>query len=150
LLQAAKPLNIKDNYIYMMLQALDILFFVIHCFVIGFNLTGWIWTRTRRWHLVFVGLTVFSWLAMGIWYGLGYCALTDWHWQVKRALGEADLPNSFLTYLFNDVMGLGLETGFINWGAGIILTVVIFWSVALNFRDYWQYRLSRNLPEPNE
>ena len=134
----------------MMLQALDVILFLAHCFVISFNLTGWIWTRTRRWHLVCVGLTVFSWLAMGIWYGLGYCALTDWHWQVKRALGEADLPNSFLTYLFNDVMGLGLGTGLINWGAGIILTVVIFLSVALNFRDYWQYRLSHNLPESNE
>lgn len=134
----------------MMLQALDVILFFAHCFVISFNLTGWIWTCTRRWHLISVGLTVFSWLAMGIWYGLGYCALTDWHWQVKRELGETDLPNSFLTYLFNDVIGLGLDTGLINWGAGIILTVVIFLSVALNSRDYWQYRLSRNMPEPND
>lgn len=98
--------------------------------------------RTRRWHLVSVGVTIFSWLGMGIWYGLGYCVLTDWHWQIKRAIGETDLPHSFLIYLFNDIMGLGLETGFVNSGAGISLAVVIFLSVALNFRDYRQHRVS--------
>ncbi len=125
-----------------MLQALDFFLFVVHCFVIGFNLTGWIWVRTRRWHLVSVGLTVFSWLVMGIWYGLGYCALTDWHWQVKRALGETNLPSSFLIYFFNDILGLGLKAGFVNKGAGIAMAVVTLLSVVLNFRDYRQHRLS--------
>lgn len=134
----------------MVLQVLDVLLFATHCLVIGFNLTGWIWTCTRRWHLASVGLTVFSWLVMGIWYGLGYCALTDWHWQIKHELGETNLPNSFLTYLFNDVIGLELEASLISWGAGITLIIVIFLSVALNFRDYWQYRLARDLPEPSE
>jgi hypothetical protein len=134
----------------MVLQVLDVLLFAAHCFVIGFNLTGWIWACTRRWHLASVGLTVFSWLVMGIWYGLGYCALTDWHWQIKRELGETNLPNSFLTYLFNDVIGLELEASLISWGAGITLIIVIILSVVLNFRDYWQYRLARDLPELSE
>jgi len=134
----------------MVLQVLDVLLFAAHCFVIGFNLIGWIWACTRRWHLASVGLTVFSWLVMGIWYGLGYCALTDWHWQIKRELGETNLPNSFLTYLFNDVIGLELEASLISWGAGITLIIVIILSVVLNFRDYWQYRLARDLPELSE
>lgn len=133
-----------------MLQALDLLLFVAHCIVISFNLTGWIWMRTRRWHLASVGLTIFSWLGMGIWYGLGYCALTDWHWQVKQELGETNLPNSFLIYFFNDVMGLELETSFINKGARIAIAVVTILSVVLNFRDYRQHRLSRDLPESNQ
>jgi uncharacterized protein DUF2784 len=133
-----------------MLQALDLLLFVAHCIVISFNMTGWIWMRTRRWHLASLGLTVFSWLGMGIWYGLGYCALTDWHWQVKKELGETNLPNSFLIYFFNDVMGLGLETSFINRGAVTALAVVTLLSVVLNFRDYRQHRLSRDLSESNQ
>ena len=133
-----------------MLQILDFFLFATHCSVIGFNLTGWIWKRTRRWHLVSVGLTLFSWLAMGFWYGLGYCFLTDWHWQIKRALGETDMPHSFLIYLFNDVMGLRLETDFINNGAGFSLAVVILLSVALNFRDHRKSRLQRNLPDSTQ
>lgn len=132
-----------------MLQLLDFLFFVLHCFIISFNLTGWMWQYTRRWHLALVTLTIFSWLVMGMWYGLGYCALTDWHWQVKRALGETNLPHSFLTYLFNDIMGMGLKDSFIGWGAGIALAVVTLLSIIFNVRDYRRSRLLRDLPESN-
>ncbi|MCB1937284.1 MAG: DUF2784 family protein [Nitrosomonas sp.] len=124
-----------------MLQTLDYFLFGVHCMVIGFNLTGWIWKCTRRWHLVSVGLTVFSWLVMGAWYGLGYCALTDWHWQIKRELGETHLPNSFLVYLFNDIMGLSLGLGFINMGAGASLAVVVLLSIVLNIHDYKKQKL---------
>jgi len=124
-----------------MLQILDYLFFVVHCTVIGFNLTGWIWKRTRRWHLFLVSLTVFSWLVMGAWYGLGYCALTDWHWQIKRELGQTHLPNSFLVYLFNDIMGLDLGSALIDMGAGISLATVVLLSVVLNIRDHKLQRL---------
>ena len=134
----------------MMLQVLDFFLFAAHCIVIGFNLTGWIWKRTRRWHLASVGLTVFSWLGMGIWYGLGYCVLTDWHWQVKLALGKTDLPHSFLIYLFNDLMGLELGAAFINNGAGTSLVVVTLLSIMLNFRDHRQNRLSRDLLNSNQ
>lgn len=143
---AGRGLNaskIKGGQVETMLHALDLFLFAAHCIVIGFNLTGWIWKRTRRWHLALVGLTVFSWLVMGFWYGLGYCFLTDWHWQIKRELGETNLPHSFLIYLFNDVMGLGLETDFINNGAGISLATVILLSMVLNFHDYRKNRLSR-------
>jgi len=131
-------LQVLEVGIAKMLQVLDFLLFVTHCIIISFNLTGWIWKCTRRWHLVSVGLTVFSWLGMGMWYGLGYCVLTDWHWQVKRELGEVHLPNSFLVYLFNDIMGLGLGMDFIDMGAGISLATVVVLSVVLNFRDYKQ------------
>ena len=133
--------------IEMMLQILDVLLFMAHCIVIGFNLTGWIWRRTRRWHLISIGLTIFSWLGMGIWYGLGYCVLTDWHWQVKLALGETDLPHSFLIYLFNDIMSLGLEASFINTGAGISIAVVALLSIVLNFHDAKRHRLPGDLPD---
>ncbi len=141
--------DINNGLVETMLQALDLFLFAIHCIVISFNLTGWIWARTRRWHLASVGLTLFSWLVLGIWYGWGYCALTDWHWQIKQELGETNLPNSFLIYFFNDVMGLRLETSFINRGAGTTIAVVTLLSIVLNFCDYRRYRLSRNLSESN-
>ena len=83
-----------------MLLFLDILLFIVHIVVITFNLTGWIWKRTRRLHLWVVLLTWISWLGFGLFYGFGYCFLTDWHWDIKRKLGETHLPNSFIQYLF--------------------------------------------------
>lgn len=89
-----------------MLALLDILLLIFHILIIGFNLTGWIWKRTRRLHLWVIGITTLSWFVLGIWYGWGYCFLTDWHWNIKYQLGERNLPNSFIQYLFD---GLGLS-----------------------------------------
>lgn len=82
-----------------MLSILDILFTVLHVALMLFNLTGWIWKKTRRLHLVVLLATAASWGLLGIWYGWGYCPLTDWHWDVKAQLGEGNLPNSFVKYL---------------------------------------------------
>jgi hypothetical protein len=81
-----------------MVQLLDAFFAAFHGALILFNLTGWIWARTRRVHLVVIGLTFLSWFGLGVFYGWGYCPCTDWHWQVKRALGETDLPYSYVKY----------------------------------------------------
>jgi len=87
----------------------------------GFNLFGWIWKKTRRLHLFVVVATLFSWLGLGFWYGLGYCFLTDWEWDIKRALGERNLPHSFTQYLSDNVFGLYLDTWWVD-----VLTVGLF------------------------
>jgi hypothetical protein len=89
-----------------MLKLLDLVLFSTHVFVISFNLFGWIWARTRKSHLFVMGLTIFSWAVLGIWYGFGYCFLTDWEWDIKRQLGETVLPHSFTQYLSDNVFGL--------------------------------------------
>ena len=93
---------------------LDILFFVLHIVTIGFNLVGWIWPKTRKLHLTVVILTLASWLGLGIWFGFGYCFLTDWHWTIKEKLGEADLPNSFVKYFADQITGLDFDPGLID------------------------------------
>lgn len=91
----------------MTLAALDVLCHAAHLFIIGFNLLGWISPRTRRAHRWLVGATAFFWLAIGPVYGVvGYCPLTDGHWAVKRARGEAALPGSYIDYL---LQGAGLH-----------------------------------------
>ena len=50
---------------------LDIFFLVFHATLIGFNLTGWLWEKTRRLHLVVLTLTVWSWGGLGVVDGLG-------------------------------------------------------------------------------
>ena len=117
-----------------MLNVLDGLLFVTHLVVILFNLSGWIWRRTRRLHLVVLGLTLFSWLVLGFWYGFGYCFLTDWEWKVKRQLGETGLPNSFIQYLTNNVLGLNLSSNLVDAFTGAFFLLAIVLSLWVNFR----------------
>ncbi len=80
-------------------QLADIFFFVFHLVLVVFNLLGWVFKSLRRLHLVVISLTLASWFILGIWYGWGYCPLTDWHWDILRELGEYQLPHSYISYL---------------------------------------------------
>lgn len=50
-------------------------------------------------------LTAFSWFVLGIWYGWGYCFCTDWHWDVREALGYHDRSNSYIHFLLLKLTG---------------------------------------------
>ncbi len=116
-------------------QFLDIFFMVFHFGLILFNLTGWLWYKTRRLHLYVISATIFSWIGLGIFYGWGYCPCTDWHWQVKRALGETDLPASYIKYYLDLVFGFTWDPFLVDVlvaGLGISAFLV---SLILNFRN---------------
>lgn len=72
----------------------------------AFNLTGWIWPRTRKLHLATMAATLFSWIGMGAWRGWGYCLCTDWHFQIRRQLGIHAQESSYTQLLFNQVPGV--------------------------------------------
>lgn len=105
---------VNYDFFEKMLSLLDLLFTIFHVALIVFNLTGWIWKKTRRLHLITLLLTAASWAILGIWYGLGYCPLTDWHWQVKEKLGETHLPNSFVKYLLDKLLGTDLPVPLVD------------------------------------
>lgn len=92
-----------------MLYLLDSLLFGFHTVFTLFNLLGWLWPSTRKAHLVSVLLTLLSWGVFGFWYGWGYCFLTDWHWDIKRALGQRNLPHSFIKYLADWLLGTDIS-----------------------------------------
>lgn len=89
-----------------MLKILDIFFIVFHTAFTLFNMTGWIWNKTRKIHLITIGLTLLSWFVLGIWYGWGYCLCTDWHWQVRAALGDPIQYNSYIQFLVAELTGI--------------------------------------------
>lgn len=97
-----------------MLEFLDSLLFSAHIIIIAFNLFGWIHPKTRKAHLIVVGLTLFSWIILGFWKGFGYCILTDWEWDIKRELGEKNLPPSFIAYITNNIFNLDLSRGLVD------------------------------------
>ena len=124
----------------MLYSFLDLAFLVGHSALIAFNLFGWIWPKTRRLHLLSILLTAASWLALAPWFGLGYCPCTDWHWQIKEALGQTDLPNNYLTYLFDTWFGLEITDATAERLAYLCLSPALVASITLNLRDHRKQR----------
>ncbi len=130
---------------------LDAVLVALHTLLVGFNALGWAWRRTRRLHLIAISATLLSWFGLGVVYGWGYCPLTDWHWQVKRALGETRLPASCMKYYLDRITG-------VDWSPALVDTLVIgtalgalVLSVALNVRDLRRARPSGGVgTEPAE
>jgi Protein of Unknown function (DUF2784) len=116
-------------------QFLNIFFFVFHTLFTLFNMAGWIFPKTRKLHLVTLSLTAFSWFVLGIWYGWGYCACTDWHWQVRDQLGYEDRSNSYIHFLLLKLTGHNLNTKLVEMGTLIIFLLSSVLSIWLNIRD---------------
>ena len=127
-----------------MLKFLDIFFTAFHVFLIFFNLFGWCFKKTRKLNFITVNLTVFSWFILGIWYGIGYCPLTDWHYQIKYQMGEVGLPTSYIKYLFDTLTGFDSNESWINTSAFLGLIWCVLGSYISNFLD-WKKRPKENL-----
>lgn len=112
------------------LRVLDYFFLVFHTGLILFNLFGWI--IFRKAHLFCIGLTFASWLLLGIWYGWGYCFLTDWHWQVLVALGEGPSVNSYISYLLDRFFGLRLPADLVDIITVVFAVLALIISVYVN------------------
>ncbi|UJH67338.1 DUF2784 family protein [Allomuricauda sp. SCSIO 65647] len=89
-------------------------FYIFHTALILFNLFGWLHPKTRRLNLITLSITFGSWFLLGIWFGWGYCFLTDWHYEILEKLGERDLPSSYIAFLVQKVTGWLPENGLIN------------------------------------
>ena len=114
----------------------DWFFVVFHLLLTLFNAGGWVWKKTRRLNLVTLLLTGASWSILGIFFGFGYCPLTDWHWQVLYELEVYNLPSSYLEYLFERISGLEAQTPVVNFLTGLFFGIALIASRALNYRDY--------------
>jgi hypothetical protein len=116
-----------------MLHLLDIFFTVLHLLIIVFNLFGWIWPATRKAHLISILLTAASWFVLGVWFGWGYCPITDWQWQVKARLEERGIPGSFIEYYAEKIMGSDLDSQLVNIITLVTFLVAIIVSIYVNF-----------------
>jgi hypothetical protein len=128
-----------------MLAVANIFFFVFHTALILFNVLGWIWRPTRKWNLLTLGLTFISWCVMGLWKGVGYCICTDWHWQIRHAMGIHDNADSYLVLLVQKLTGWNPPIGLVNSVAGVVFLLSIGLSVGLNLRD-WRRARRRTAP----
>ncbi|HNR34028.1 MAG TPA: DUF2784 domain-containing protein [Candidatus Hydrogenedentes bacterium] len=121
-------------------RMLDIGFFVFHSALIVFILFGWAWRKTRRWHLMVVALTAASWFGLGIWHGFGYCPCTDWHWRVRWALGDTDLPFSYIKFLIDRTFGADVSAWWVDVATVTGFALAALAGIATNAFDYCRWR----------
>ncbi|MCP4132844.1 MAG: DUF2784 domain-containing protein [bacterium] len=115
---------------------LDYFFLIFHTSFTIFNVFAWTWRKTRKMHLITAAVTLFSWFVMGIWYGWGYCFCTDWHWQVRDAMGNPIESYSYIHFLILEYTGMYAPPDIVDlvvmWG---FVSCVIL-SILFNYRDF--------------
>jgi len=121
---------------------LDWFFVVFHGAVIIFNLFGWIHPVTRKANLILLLLTGASWVILGFWYGLGYCPLTDWHFEVLHKMGASNLPNSYIKYLMDRTLGWSWSPSVTDMVTAFSFGLALLLSIAFNI---WDWRRKRAL-----
>jgi hypothetical protein len=125
----------------MIYRILDIFFVVFHSLLIIFNLSGWIWKKTRVYNLALLLLTGSSWLLLGLIVGVpGYCPLTDWHFQVLEKLGKTNLPSSYVKYLADRITGMHFNPSTVDRVTLYAFLAALTISVILNLFDLVQKR----------
>lgn len=118
-----------------MLKLLDIFFLVFHSLFTIFNITGWIWRKTRKLHLATMLLTAGSWFILGIRYGWGYCFCTDWHWQVREAMGRPIRSDSYIHFLILEITGINLPPHLVDTVTLAVFIACAVFSLTLNTKD---------------
>ncbi|HYV91764.1 MAG TPA: DUF2784 domain-containing protein [Chitinophagales bacterium] len=123
-------------------QLLNYFFFSFHTFLILFNTFGWIFRRTRKWNLLTLSLTAFSWFVLGIWFGWGYCFCTDWHWKVREHLGYHDMTNSYIQFLLLKFTGKNFQESLVDTVTAAVFFASYALSIFVNVNDYAKKRKS--------
>ena len=117
-------------------QFLNYFFLAFHTVLIFFNTLGWIFRKTRKWNLITLLLTAFSWFLLGIWYGWGYCLCTDWHWNIRKQLGYHDATNSYIQFLAQELTGAKFSSSLVDTVTAIVFFTSLALSSWLNVRDW--------------
>ncbi|MBL7851660.1 MAG: DUF2784 domain-containing protein [Cyclobacteriaceae bacterium] len=115
-----------------MLVFLDIFFILFHTVFTVFNVVGWMFARTRKLHLITMTLTAFSWFVLGIWYGWGYCFCTDWHWQVREALGYHDHSTSYIHFLLLKLTGMDFNPQWVDTATATVFALSLIATLWVN------------------
>lgn len=117
-----------------MLQFLDWFLTIFHSAFVLFVCFGWGIPKFRKYHFTAILMTLVAWLLLGLYKGvIGYCPLTDWHWDVKRALGETGMPHSFIEYMVEKILGFNFSTLLIDISTvsglvfGIVMSLVVYY-----------------------
>lgn len=132
-----------------MLKILDIFFVVFHSCVIIFNTTGYLFRKLRKYNLLLLLVTALFWFGFGLFYGWGYCPLTDWHWKVLKQLHKTGLPSSYIEYLAERITPLDFDSRMVDKITLFVFLFSLTISTFLNLRDFTLTRKTGQNSEKN-
>ena len=115
---------------------LDWFFLIFHTSLTLFNLFGWIYKKTRKANLITLLLTGASWFILGLFFGIGYCPLTDWHFNILEKLGYTDLPVSYIKYLVDRIFNSDINAQLVENSTAIGFFVALSGAIFVNIKDY--------------
>jgi hypothetical protein len=87
-------------------------------------------------------ITAASWFLLGIFFGIGYCFLTDWHWTILAKLEKNPGVNSYVQYLFHRLLHIDISADFADMLTLLLFFLALIISLMLNIRDFWRKRRS--------
>jgi len=114
-------------------HVLDYFFLIFHTILTLFNIVGWIWRKIRLANFITLSLTALSWFGLGLFYGIGFCPLTEWHWQVLEKLGVRNLPYSYIQYLIYRLAHVNMNPNLVEIATAVVFIIAFFASTYLNF-----------------
>jgi Protein of Unknown function (DUF2784) len=126
--------SFRIGIVVLLLSFLNVFFHITHVAIIVFSLTGWIFSQTRKLHLIVLIATILSWIGLGIFFGWGYCFWTDWHWQVRDLLGK-EHPGSYIKLLADSLTGREWNARLVDLITVLVFGIVLVISVYVNFRN---------------
>ena len=125
------------------LQILNLFFFVFHSAFVVFNLSGWIFKKTRKLHLITIFLTAFSWFVLGCFYQFGYCFLADWHFMVRQRMGLSDESHSFIHLFVVEVFGVNLNPKLVDECTLGFFIFALTAALIVNAKEIYSHHSSR-------
>ena len=69
---------------------------------------------------------------------MGYCICTDWHWQIRSAMGIKETADSYLVLLVRNVSGWNPPLHLVNNVALAAIVTSLTLSVWMNIKDILQ------------
>lgn len=120
----------------MILQLIDAAFHFVHITIIIINMTFWLSFKTLRIAQVTLVLTLVSWVGFGLYYGFGYCFLTDWHWQLKEKIGDTNLPPSYIKLVVDRTFGVNSDPVMVDEVTTIVLVLSLFGCIIQSIREW--------------
>ncbi len=111
-------------------NTLDVFFNFIHIIIILINCFGWAFKETLKLNIILLLITMLSWTILGIFFGLGFCFLTNLHFSLLGELKSTNIPFSYLDYLLIENFNLKVSSQTIS----LLSIVVVFSSLTISIK----------------
>lgn len=108
----------------------DNIFNILHILAILINCFGWAFSKTLKLNLWFLLLTISSWSILGLFFGIGFCFLTEVHSLALGLIGSPSINFSYLDYLLLVKLKIPISSNTIS----ILSILAVFTSLGISIK----------------